>query len=225
MTAAISGMTGLGGGTILVAVMFAVGLVPAVAVPVHAVVQLVSNGARTIAFLRHVDFKALGVFLVGAVPAPFLVAGHVTALDPRAVRVLMGVFILEMVWTTWLRRVRVEGPAGLVIAGALAGGVGMVVGATGTLIAPFFLKERWSKETIIGTKALCQGAAHVLKVVAFTGYGFAFSDQAGLILPMGVAVVAGTWLGKTMGNRIGERTFRWVYRAILTVLAVKLILL
>ena len=45
VTAAISGMTGLGGGTILVVILYAAGLAPTVAVPVHASVQLVSNGA------------------------------------------------------------------------------------------------------------------------------------------------------------------------------------
>ena len=224
VTATISGMAGLGGGTVLVAIFFAVGLAPGVAVPVHAAVQLVSNGARTVAFLRHVDLRAVGIFVLGGAPAPFLVADLVKGIDPDSARLFMGLFILAITWgADALKRVKLYGAPGLVAAGVLAGGLGMVVGATGTLIAPFFLRPQWSKETVIGTKALCQALAHVFKIVAFSQAGFAFAENIELIAPMAIAVVAGTFIGKRIVGLMSEETFRLLFRVILTALAIKLI--
>jgi uncharacterized membrane protein YfcA len=36
-------------------------------------------------------------------------------------------------------------------------------------------------------------------------------------------VVAGTWVGSRLLDRIDERTFEWLYRLVLTVIAVRLL--
>ncbi|MFP5306638.1 MAG: hypothetical protein ACLGI7_12545 [Gammaproteobacteria bacterium] len=51
LTATLSGVAGLGGGTILIGVFYALGMAPAEAVPLFAAVQFVANGSRTIAYL------------------------------------------------------------------------------------------------------------------------------------------------------------------------------
>ena len=190
ITAIISGMTGLGGGTMLVVILYSVGLTPTIAVTVHAAVQLASNGARTVAFFRHVHLPSLGIFLLTAIPTPFIVAESVEALDPTIVRLFMGIFILMITWFRSLTQLKLSGPAGMLTAGVFAGGLGMVVGATGTLIAPFYLRESWSKETIIGTKALCQASAHIVKLVAFSTVNLSVVGHLDLIIPMAIAVVA-----------------------------------
>ena len=45
-------------------------------------------------------------------------------------------------------------------AGALAGTLGVVIGATGPIIAPFLLREGWDNEEIIATKATGQAFIH-----------------------------------------------------------------
>src|SRR5258706_5504677 len=74
LTAAVSGIAGLVGGTILIGALYAMGLTPAVAVPLHAAIQAASNGSRAVAFHRSVEWRASGWFLLGAVPGPFLIA-------------------------------------------------------------------------------------------------------------------------------------------------------
>lgn len=218
----LSAMTGLGGGTFLIAVLYTMGLVPTVAVPLHAGVQLVANGTRTLAYLRHVNWRGLGLFLVGAAPAPFLVAPLVVRADADLVRLLMAGFILLALVPGWVHRIRLHGPMGMVAAGVIAGGAGMVVGATGPLIAPFFLRDDWSKETIIASIAVSQTLSHLLKIVAFAGYGFSLLDQWTLLLPMCVAVIVGTLLGRRLVGVFNERGFRIVFNGILLLLAVRL---
>lgn len=218
----LSAITGLGGGTFLIAVLYAAGLTPTVAVPLHAGVQLVANGTRTLAYLRHVNWRALGFFLIGAVPAPFLVAPLVVRADPDLVRLLMAGFVLLSLAPGRLRRIGVHNPAGMVIAGVLAGGAGMVVGASGLLIAPFFLRRDWSKETVIASIAVCQTLAHLLKIAAFAGQGFSLLDQWTLLLPMCVAVIVGTLVGRRLVGMFDERRFRIAFNIVLLSLALRL---
>lgn len=220
--AILSGMTGLGGGTVLIAILYAAGLAPTAAVPLHAGVQLVANGTRTLAYLRHVDWRALGFFLLGAGPAPFLVAPLVVRADPDMVRLLMAGFVLLALVPDQLRRVRLHNAAGMILAGVLAGGAGMVVGASGLLIAPFFLRDDWSKEKVIASIAVCQTLAHLLKIAAFAGQGYGLLDDLALLLPMCAAAVLGTLVGRRLVGVFDERSFRLAFRLILLSLAARL---
>ena len=222
LTATLSGITGLGGGTVLIAVIYAIGLLPVVAVPLHAGVQLASNASRTVAYLDHVDWPSLRWFLLGCIPAPFIVAPLILRADPNVIRLTMAVFIVLAMWPQVMSGIRLHGRTGMVAAGVLAGGVGMIVGATGMLIAPIFLREAWAKQRVIATLAVCQTCAHVLKITAFASYGYNVFEYWYWLLPMVVAVIAGTWLGRRLHERLDEEQFRGLFRAILVILAAKL---
>lgn len=220
--ATLSGVTGVGGGTILIGVIYAFGLAPAVAVPLHAAVQLVSNGSRTLAYLQHVDWTALRWFLLGAMPSPFLIAPLVTQANPDVIRLAMAGFILLSLWPAVLSALHMAGNAGMIVAGALAGGLGSIFAASGTVIAPFFRRPDWSKQTTIATLAVSQALAHLMKIVAFASIGFGVLAYWHWLLPMIGAVLLGTWLGRNLHERVSERAFDFAFRAILAVLALKL---
>lgn len=222
LAAVLSGITGLGGGTVLIAVIYAVGLLPVVAVPLHAGVQLASNGARTVAYLEHVHWPSFRWFLLGCVPAPFIVAPLILRADPDLIRLTMAAFILLAMWPQAMSGIRLHGHAGMVVSGVLAGGVGMIVGATGMLVAPIFLREHWAKQRVIATLAVCQTAAHILKITAFASYGFNVLEYWYWLLPMALAVVFGTWWGKHLHGKLDEAQFRGLFRAVLLILVGKL---
>jgi uncharacterized protein len=223
LSATLSGMAGIGGGTILIAAMYALGLTPVVAVPVHAAVQLVSNGARTLAYWRHVEWRALRDFLIGAAPAPFIVAPLIANANEHWMLILMALFIVLTLWPRWIRLLRLEGRTGMVVAGILTGGLGSLVGATGTLIAPLFLRSDWSKQTTIATLAMCQSIAHLLKIIAFSSFGFGILEHWNILVPMCVAVILGTLIGSRLHGRLDEDRFVLIFRGILAVLAFKLL--
>lgn len=221
-TSTLSSVAGMGGGTVLIALFYAVGLAPAVAVPLHAGVQLVANASRSLAYAPYVVRGGLGLFLIGAVPAPFVVAPLVLNADPDWLRLIMAAFVITAMWPRWAQDLRLHGPSALVIAGAISGGIGMVVGATGILMAPFFLRDDWSRQQIIATMATAAACAHALKLIAFSVYGFDFLARLGWFVPMALAVVAGSFLGRRLIGLFSERLFRIVLRSILALLAFKL---
>lgn len=223
LSAVLSAITGLGGGTVLVAVIFVANITPTVALPLHAAIQLVSNGSRTIVFARHVRWAALVFFLLSALPTPFLVAPLIRRADADWVRIALGLFVLLSIWVPRPKSVSLPLWAAMLVAGLIAGGFGTVVGATGTAMAPLFLRQDWQKETVIGTKALCQAAAHVVKIAAFSVNGFAIWHNLELVVPMSIAVLVGTLLGKRLGKNISEATFSRVFRLLISLLGLKLV--
>lgn len=67
ITATISGIIGMGGGILLLAIMFCF-LPFDQAIPLHAAVQFVTHITRILAFFRHVDWKTVRRYLLGALP-------------------------------------------------------------------------------------------------------------------------------------------------------------
>ncbi len=234
----VSGVFGMAGGMLLLAIMMLLGLEPLIAVPVHAAVQLVSNGTRTYAHLQHVRWPAVGVFMLAALPGPLWGMRLAAYLDPALVKAILGVLILITVWLPKGRLERLKEGFAFSAAGFLAGSLGVVIGAVGPLVAPFFLRPEYTKRNIIATKAVCQAGVHMLKICAFAGLyplllitaaqerhlDFNFAAHLNLIGPMAMVTVGGTYLGKWILSRIPHERFILGYRVLLTVLALRLII-
>ena len=222
-TAALSGVAGVGGGTILIGVLYALGLAPTAAVPLLAGTQFVSNLSRTIAYLKHVEWRALGWFSLTGIPAPFLVAPFVAEMDVNWVRLLLAGFILASFAPTQNGEEPLPKIPALLLAGFLNGSVGMFVGATGLFVGRLFLRPEWKKETVIATLALCQTLGHLLKVIAYGAAGFVVFEQMDLLLPLVLAVIAGTFAGRHLNRYLSEAVFRRLFKTLLLILSFKLI--
>ena len=107
--------------------------------------------------------------------------------------------------------------------GGVVGVLNMTVGATGPLIAPFFLNLGLDRRAIVGTKAACQALAHLVKIALFGVAGFAFGAHLALLVTAGACVVAGTWIGSRILERVSERFFRYLYMGVLTAIAIRLL--
>ncbi|MFP5357537.1 MAG: TSUP family transporter [Gammaproteobacteria bacterium] len=223
LTAALSGVAGLGGGTILIGLFYAAGLPPVQAVPLFAAVQFVSNTTRTAAYVRHVEWRAAGWFLLAAVPSTFLVAPWVAGVNEYLVMLLLAGLILASLAPGQAGQAVLPARPAYLAAGLLNGTLGMFVGATGLFIGRLFLRPEWRRQTTIGTLALTQMLGHGLRVLAFGWVGFSAFAQPLLLAALCAAVILGTGAGKWLNTRIDERQFAGLFRFILVVLSLKLI--
>ena len=64
---------------------------------------------------------------------------------------------------------------------------------------------------------------HAAKIAVFAAVGFAFAPYVPLVVLLSGGVIAGTWVGSRLLDRIGERTFEGLYRTALTVVALRLV--
>lgn len=223
LTSMLSGVAGLGGGTILMGVFFALGLTPVEAVPLFAAVQLVSNTSRTIAYVKHVEWRAAGWFLLAALPATFLLAPFAASVNADLVRLLLAGLILASLVPTRDGGAPLAPRPSFIVAGLLNGSLGMFVGATGLFVGRLFLRPEWRKETTIATLALTQVLGHGLRVIAYGVVGYSVLARPELLIPLCAAVVLGTWAGKHLNTRISQERFVGLFKAILVILSAKLI--
>jgi len=199
------------------------GLAPTVAVPLHATVQFVSNLSRTVAYAKHVEWRAAGWYLLTAAPTPFLVAPFVAAANVNLVLLLLAGLILVSLVPTKQGGEPLKPAPSFLLAGFLNGTIGMFVSATGLFIGRLFLRPEWSKETVIATLAMTQTLGHLLRVLGYAWVGFSVGTQLDMLVPLVLAVIAGTFAGKVLNQRLDEARFRQLFKAILVVLSVKLI--
>jgi len=222
-TAALSAVVGMGGGVTLLAVMAAL-LPAAVVVPIHGVVQLTSNGTRTLVYLPHVHWRIFGYYIVPALLGVFLGARWYVGSPLPWFRPAVGIFILiylaTMRYQPSLRRLPLAtfAPLGLTV-GLLAS----LLGATGPLIAPFFLRDDLDKQQVIATKAAVQITTHLGKLPAFFLLGFDYGAHARTIVPLLVAAVVGTFVGKRFLSRLSTVGFRRLFVCVLVLIATYLL--
>ena len=226
VTAVLSGILGMAGGIALLAVLLLY-LPPLAAIPIHGAIQLISNGSRVVVQRRHARFDFIAWYSLPLVPAG-LVGLHVAKqLSAALVSGSIGAVVLI---ATWLPRRGGGEETGALrprtrffALGAATGFLNMVLGAIGPMIDPFFLGLGLSRQALVGTKAACQAVGHAVKVGLFGMAGFAFAEHAPLLALGSVAAVAGTWVGSRLLDRLSEDGFLWLYRAVLTGLALRLV--
>ncbi len=223
LTSALSGLAGMGGGTILIGVFFALGLTPVDAVPLFAAVQFVSNASRTLAYVKHVEWHAAGWFALAAVPATLVLAPFAEDVDGNLVRLILAGLILASLVPSRAGVAPLPPRPSFVVAGLLNGSLGMFTGATGLFVGRLFLRPEWKKETTIATLALTQVLGHGLRVLAYGFVGYSAFARPALLLQLCLAVIAGTWTGKHLNGRISEERFASLFKAILGILSIKLL--
>ncbi len=92
----VSGIVGTGATVILLPVLVIV-FGPREAVPIMAVVALMSNFAKITSWWREIDWRACGAYALGGIPAAAVGAHTLLILPPHAVEVALGLFFLAMV--------------------------------------------------------------------------------------------------------------------------------
>jgi uncharacterized membrane protein YfcA len=226
-TSILSAVVGMAGGITLLSVMLLY-LDPLVAIPIHGVVQLVSNGSRAWVQRAHVDRRIAWRYGVLLLPMGFAGLWLARALSPDATRLAIGVFVLVATWAPrWLllgsHPDTIDRDRRFLLLGGVVGFLNVTIGATGPLIAPFFLNLGLSRQALVGTKAACQLLGHLAKLVVFGVVGFAYAGWAGLLAGLCAAVVVGTWVGSRLLERVDEKTFVRLYKTVLTLIALRLI--
>jgi uncharacterized membrane protein YfcA len=231
LTAALSGMIGMGGGMLLLATLFCF-MSHAEAIPAHAAVQLISNSTRTLAFLQHVDWGTVGRFLLGAAPGSLVGLlilswlGEPGRSEPW-LKSFVGAYILGALLVP--RPARQEHASrwwDFPLLGVVAGTAAFTVGAVGPLIAPLFARRDFVKERLVATKALCQSFIHVVKIPGFLYLrSYENLEALGMVtLAMAILVIPGTLLGKRLLKHVSERRFVQLYRLALLAAGLKVLL-
>ena len=252
-TSALSAVLGMGGGALLLAVMLTA-LPWAEVIPLHAVVQLASNGTRVLAYLPQVSWPVVTRFAAGLLPGGLLGALLIGELarSPGAdpwLKLLVGTWILVMLVIPEPARSPRDADDGeprdgdanddtndnpLQVGhwwdwpalGFVAGSCALAVGAVGPLIAPLFLRRPMTRQQVVATKAVCQSLLHLVKLPVFIAlWNFDYGRSALLLAVLVACVVPGTLIGRRLlARHVSEALFRRMYRLALLLAGSKVLI-
>lgn len=208
VAATLAAVTGFGGAAVLLPVLVLFFGVRD-AIPILTVAQLVGNGSRVWFNRREVVLPVVGWFALGGVPLA-LAGGWLFAAAPAHLLTrLLGVFLLVVVVVrrtgAW-KSVPFPTPRFAAL-GAFFSFLSALVGSVGPLMAPFFLAYGLVKGAYIGTEALATVVMHVAKLVAYGGAAILTVHAALVGAALGPVMVAGSWAGKRIVDRLPERVF------------------
>ena len=235
ITSSISAVLGMGGGIILLGIMAIIIPEGYVVVALHGIVQLISNLTRSFVFRQYIRKDIISQYLPGAILGLslssfiiFILISFFQVESAKEIKIdllkpLIGIFILWFLFGKQYK-VRTEQPHFFGV-GTLSGISTVFIGATGPLIAPFFLKGKLTKENIIANKAICQAISHFGKIPLFVlFFEFNYFIKLQILLPLIAAVIVGTNVGKQILEFVPDKIFRILFKGALTIIAVKLII-
>ncbi len=217
----ITAALGIGGGMLLL-VTLASALPIAALIPVHGLIQLGSNGNRALMTRQHVDWPMVKFFSIGALAGALVASLIVVQLPLQAIQLSVAGFILFLVWGPKPQKHDLSSH-GRMAAGGFTTLVSMFVGATGPLVAGFVHRSNYDKLTHTATLATCMTFQHCLKGLVFITVGFAFWQWLPFIAAMIISGTVGSWLGLKALNRIPATHFQRIFRAIITLMALRLV--
>lgn len=219
-TAFLSGVFGMAGGLVLIGVLFVLLPLPE-AMALHAVTQMTSNGWRAVLWVRHVRFRVLAFYSIGAVLA--LGAWSIRAWVPTKAIAMLCLGISPHLLLLFPKRYKpnAERPVDAAAAGVVGVSLMLLTGASGPVLDAFFLGGTMDRKAIVATKAACQVLGHGLKLIYFASV---IDQAAGLDAPMAAlavaASIAGTTAARAVLERMSDAVFRvWVGRLVLAVSA------
>lgn len=220
-TSLLAASVGIGGGVAMMGVMAAI--IPVnVLIAVHGLVQLGSNTGRAVLQRAHVDWAVVRKFTAGGIAGALLGGLFFVNLPERVLMLILGAFILYMVWGPKIKVPHAE-KWGMPAAGAFAVFCAMFVGAMGPFLNAVLQRHGFSRQKLIGTQAACLVFQHALKVAVFIFLGVALREWLGMILLMIATGFAGTYVGTHVLERIPERLFQTILKIVLTIVGADLL--
>ena len=234
ITSSISAVIGMGGGIILLGIMAIIIPNGFMVIALHGIIQLISNTTRTYVFRKYLKKDLIKEFSIGAIIGAgisafiiFLLIKFFEVSSANEIKVdflkpIIGIFII---WYLFLKGGKKEKDSkSFIKVGSISGLASVFVGATGPLIAPFFLNSNLTKENIIANKAACQMITHLTKIPLFIlFFNVNYVEEYKLLLPLILAVFIGTNFGKKILKMIPEKLFIKLFKAALFIIAIRLI--
>lgn len=218
-TAVLSGVLGMAGGMVLMAILVLLVSVPA-AMVLHGAIQGVSNGSRAFFLRQHIAWRVLPPYLLGSAMGVGAFVALALAPSQNLVLLLVGLFPWLARGFRSLRGMDITKPTVAVLAGIVTMPLQLLVGVSGPLLDTFFLGAQLDRHQTVATKAATQTIGHGLKIAYYGGLftaAWAEIDAPRLLLALAAAML-GTRIGTLLLDRLSDATFRRVSEQVILLL-------
>ncbi len=209
-----------GGALIILAITSTVLPIQAI-VPIHSTLLIGSTLTRVMLFWDYIDWKIVIPFLVGAFAGAFIGARVYIELPETAIALAIGIVMLIAIWlpnVPWRPRLRHPW--------AIVGFIHALLStlfAYGAVMHAVILQTGLNRRQIVGTLGGCLSGMSVFKIVGYASFGFDYSPYYHIIAAAVAVSLIGTAIGKMIVDKLSEQKFRFIFRALITVTALRLL--
>lgn len=221
--ALLSSLTGMGGGTLILAGLLLV-FPPELALPLHSFTQLTANALRTGIFFKEVNWRVVFAYSLLMIPAAWGGAKIFHLINPSWLKIVVGIFILLSILPLKIKPTGEPSQRTFFLLGAFSGFTGIFVGAVGPLVMPFFNRLKISRQGMLSTKSAGQAMLQISKIIAFWGAAeinfFALKDHVFLLV---LGSLVGVAISIPISRKISDEKFNLIINAMLGIISIKIL--
>jgi len=189
-------------------------------VPIHSTLLIGSTLTRVMFFWEYIDWKIVIPFLLGALAGAFIGARIYIELPDTVIALAIGMVMLVAIWLpniAW--RPRLRHPWAIV---GFTHSVLSTLFAYGAVLHAVILHTGLDRRQVVGTLGGCLSGMSVFKIVGYASFGFDYSPYYHVIAAAVAVSLIGTVIGKMIVDKLSEQKFRFIFRALITVTALRL---
>lgn len=223
-TSFVSGIFGMAGGMVLMGLLLVI-MPLTVAMALHGITQMASNGWRAWLWREHVRWPVVLRFAAGSMVA---VAGFAAmTLRPTKAEALLilGLTPFAALLVPQRARLTVTRRADGVLCGVVCMGLQLVAGVSGPILDVFFVHSGLDRRGIVATKAAVQTLGHALKIVYFGTLLALDGGELPVYVVVGSVLLAftGTHASRSVLDKLTDTQFlKWSRRLIVAIAVVYL---
>ena len=209
-----------GGAMIILAITSTVLPVQAI-VPIHSTLLIGSTLTRVMFFWEFIDWKIVIPFLLGAFFGALAGARIYIELPETVIALAIGAVMLIAIWlpsVPW--RPRLRHPWAVV---GFTHSLLSTLFAYGAVLHAVILHTGLKRQQVVGTLGGCLSGMSIFKIVGYASFGFDYSPYYHVIAAAVMVSLIGTAIGKMIVDKLSEQKFRFIFRALITVTALRLL--
>lgn len=211
LTSILSGVMGMGGGLILMA-LYALVLPVNLAMSLHGFTQFFSNGSRTLMHYKKVQPYLVVQYLVGGILAITILSMIKFSPSKRMVLIALGIVPFFSLLPKISTYFDITKDNRSYLCGFIVSSAQLLVGASGSLLDIFYISSPLNRHTIIANKSITQTIGHIFKMIYYMiilgGFSEFIKFSPYTLAMIVVATVIGNYLGKLILKRMNEDSFR-----------------
>lgn len=219
----LSGSVGFGGGMILLPVItYFYGV--EVAVPVSTIAQMLSNLSRVVMGWKEIDWRAVGMFLLLAVPFTALGAVGFAKVPKGPMTIVLCSFLIVFAVMKLMGKMRLpHRPSTMVVGGGVTGLVNGLLGISGPLSSAVFLTLELAPVSYIASEATTAAVMHIVKAIVYGKLNL-MSDSIFLSgCGIGCAMILGNFIAMRFIRNVNKKLYQKVVAGIMIAVSLWLI--
>ena len=222
LAATISGVAGFGGSLIILPVFsYIVGAKQAI--PILTIAWMMGNITKAVLGFREIRWRPVNYFCLGALPGALIGAKIFIDIPAGTVMKMIGVFLLCIV----ILRQRKDLPAipesWFVPTGFVVGICSSLFGSAGPIGAAAFLGLNLPATAYVASEAVTAVVMHATKTALWGQYRLISPTDMMTGVILGLAMMAGSAMGRSLIKRLDPKTFRVIVDVLMTVAAISLL--